>query len=103
MKAGYEKPIVYNNKEPNSSYEPFLVQPSTTPKTNIPALTVCIAAGVTRRALFIMICCHLTKQSNSEKYCPQLDNLKGAIEQEYPELGNRKHVIFLRIILDNSL
>ena len=31
---------------------------------------------------------------NSNKYCPQLDQLKAALDKKHPELVNRKHIIF---------
>ena len=31
---------------------------------------------------------------NSNKYCPQFDQLKAALAEKHPELVNRKHIIF---------
>ena len=31
---------------------------------------------------------------NSEKYCRQLDNLKTAIEEKHPGLGDRNNIVF---------
>ena len=33
---------------------------------------------------------------NSNKYCPQSDQLKAALDEKHPELVNRKYIIFHR-------
>ena len=92
--TGNEKWLLFNNVEWKRSRGKWNEPPLTTPKGSLHPKKVMLCIwwdwkGVRYYELFLE-----NQLINSKKCCSQLDQLKAALEEERPELINRKRIIF---------
>ena len=92
--TGVEKRILYNNVEWKRTWGKRNELPPTTPKAGLhpKKVMLCICwdwKGVLYYELLLE-----NQMLNSNRYCSQPDQLKVVLDKKFPELVNRKRIIF---------
>ena len=90
---GNEKWILYNNVEWKRSWGKRNEPPSTTPRASLHPKKVMYIWWDWKGVVYYELLLE-NQMINFDKYCPQLDQLKAALDEKHPELVNRKHIIF---------
>ena len=88
--TGDEKWILYNNVEGKRLWGKQNEPPQTTPKAHLHPKKVMLCIWWDWKGVLLPE----NQTINSNKYCLQFDQLKAALDEERPELVNRKHIIF---------
>ena len=89
-----EKWILFNNVERKRSWGKRNELPQTTPKVGLHPKKVMLCIQWDWKGVLYDELLPENQTINSNKYCSQLDQLKEALDENCPELVNRKHIIF---------
>ena len=89
MKTGYCT-IMWNRQIVGKCSEP----PPTTPKTGLHLKKLILCTWWNWKGVLYYELLLKNQAIRSNKYCSQLDQLKAALSEKYPELGNWKCIIF---------
>ena len=91
---GSGKWILYNNVEWKRLWGKWNEPPPTMPKAGLHPKKVMLCIWWDWKGVLYYELLPENQTTNSNKYCSQLDQLKAALDEECPELVNRKLIIF---------
>ena len=95
--SGDEKWILYNNVERKRSWGKRNEPPPNTPKAGLHPKKVMLCLWWDWKGVLYYELLPENQTLNSSKYCSQLDQLKAALDEKWPEVVNRKRIIFHHI------
>ena len=89
--TGDEKWILYNNVEWKSWWGKWNEPPPTTPKASLQPKMVMLCVWWDWKGVLYYELLPENRTINSNKYCSQLDQLKAALDEKWPELEQKTH------------